>query len=138
MLEFGECFNLTVSLLCIPWIVLAREFRVKQVIPVVLVGVGAQPVHCCLGYKTPQRQKCKVLCQHPEWAPPVAGTGWIPSVLRTVLSQKSTSFPSIWCFNNFLKKKLKRTLKGSFKERRFNWLWNQWCLLKNSKISFFL
>lgn len=120
MLEFHEHFNSILSLLCIPWIVLAREFRVKQEIPVVLVGMEAQSVPLLPWVQNPPGQKGKVLWQHPEWAPLAVGTGWILSVLRTVLSQKGTSFPFIWCFNNFLKKKLKRTLKKFFKEGRVN------------------
>lgn len=59
MLEFHEHFNSILSLLCIPWIVLAREFRVKQEIPVVLVGMEAQSVPLLPWVQNPPGRRAK-------------------------------------------------------------------------------
>lgn len=78
MLEINEHCNSTVGLLCIPWTVLAREFRVKQVIPGVLVGVGAQPVPLLPGV---QNSQAKV--QSPVSAPRMGSSccrNWVDTI----------------------------------------------------------
>lgn len=92
MLEINEHFKSTVSLLCIPWIVLAREF--KQVIPGVLVGVGAQPAPLLPGVQNPQAE-----VQSPLSAPTMGSSccrNWVDTI-----STKNCAEPEkhLFCFH---------------------------------------
>lgn len=107
MREFDEHFNSTVSLLCIPWIVLAREFRVKQVIPVVLVGAGAQPVPLLPGAQNPPGRSAESSDSTQNGLLLLQELGGL--VLGTVLTEKLFSFHLV--FQQFSEEKAKENLE---------------------------
>lgn len=112
MLELDEHFNSTVSLLCIPWTVLVREFRVKQVIPVVLVRVGAQAV---LGYKTAQAEVQSLLS-----APSMGSSGcrnWVGTISTGNCAEPEQHLFSFHLvFQQFSEEKAKENLEKILQE----------------------